>query len=69
MSSRVWALWAGTHKRQLYLRKRHFFVLEKYVEDVKQDETHVPELLESLTSPTGLVQEELWPILFKMTEM
>ena len=28
----------GDTKRKLHLRKKHFFVIEKYVEDVKQDE-------------------------------
>ena len=47
-------------KRKLYLRKnkRVFFVI-KYVEDVKQDEKHVPDLLESIMRPTDPVQEEL----------
>ena len=48
-------------KRKLYLRKRHFVVMEKYVEDVKQDEKHVPDLLEAIMRPPGLVKEELWP--------
>ena len=29
---------SGDTKNKLILRKRHFFVIEKYVEDVKQDE-------------------------------
>ena len=53
---------------QLTLRKRHFFVIEKYVEDVKQEEKHVPDLLESIMRPTCLVKEELRPILFKMDQ-
>ena len=55
-------------KRKLYLRKRHFFVIEKYVEDVKQDEKHVPDLLEAIMRPTRLVKEELRPNLFKMIQ-
>ena len=46
-------------KRKLTLRKRHFFVLEKYVEDVKQDEKHVPDLLELIMRFTCLEKEEL----------
>ena len=42
---------------KLTLRKRHVFVIEKYVEDVKQDETHVPDLLESIMRPPGLVKK------------
>ena len=41
------------------LRKIHFFVIEKYVEDLKQDEKHVPDLLESIMRPPGLVKEEI----------
>ena len=31
---------------KLNLRKRHVFVIQKYVEDVKQEEKDVPDLLE-----------------------
>ena len=44
-------------KSKLTLRKTHFFVIEKYVEDVKQDEKDVPDLLESIMRPTDLVKE------------
>ena len=50
---------ARTHKNKLTLRKRYFFVIEKYVEDAKQDEKHVPDLLESIMRPTDPVKEEL----------
>ena len=55
-------------KRKLYLRKRHFFVMEKYVEDVKQNEKHVPALLESIMTPTDHVKEELRQQTMKMVE-
>ena len=55
-------------KRKLYLRKRHFFVMEKYIEDAKQEEKDVPDLLEAIMRPTCLVKEELRPNLFKMTQ-
>ena len=42
--------------------------MEKYIEDVKQDEKHVPDLLEPIMRPTCLVKEELRPILFKMSQ-
>ena len=42
--------------------------MEKYVEDVRQDEKHVPDLLESIIQPPGLVKEELRPILFKIRQ-
>ena len=49
------ALWAD----KLTLRKRHFFVIEKYVEDVTQEEKDVPDRLESIMRSTCLVKEEL----------
>ena len=55
-------------KRKLYLRKRHVFVMEKYVEDVKQEEKDVPDLLEAIMRPTCLVKEELRQKLFNMTQ-
>ena len=60
----VVALWAN----KLTLRKKHFLVLEKYVEDVKQEEKHVPDLLEAIMRLPGLVKNELRQILFKMTK-
>ena len=50
---------------KLTLRKRHFFVIEKCIEDVKQEEKDVPDLLEPIMEPPGLVKEELRLILFK----
>ena len=43
------------HKNKKTLSKRHFFVVEKYVEDVKQDEKHVPDLLALMMKGSGLV--------------
>ena len=43
-------------------------VIEKYVEDVKQDEKHVPDLLASIIRQTSFVKGEGRLILFKMTE-
>ena len=40
----------------------------KYIEDVRQDEKHVPSLLESIIQPPGLVKEELRPIVFKISQ-
>ena len=56
----------GDTKRKLTLRKRHFYVMEKYVEYVKQEEKDVPDLLESIMRSTCLVKEELRPNLFKL---
>ena len=55
--------------RKLYPRKKHFFLIEKYIEDARQDEKHVPDLLESIMRPPGLVKEELRPISFKRSEI
>ena len=35
-------------KRKLILRKRHLFVIEKYVEDLRRNEKHVPDVLEAI---------------------
>ena len=55
-------------KRKLYLRKIHLFIIEKYIEDVKQEEKDVPDLLEPIMRPTFFVKEELRPIWFKMNQ-
>ena len=55
-------------KRKLYLRKIHFFVMEKYIEDAKQEEKDVPDLLEAIMRPTCLVKEELRQNLFKLSQ-
>ena len=60
----VVALWAD----KLTLRKRHFFVIGKYAEDVKQDAKDVPDLLESIMRPTDPVKEELRRNLCKMSQ-
>ena len=46
--------------------KNNLFVMDKYFEDVRQDEKHVPDLLESITRPTDPVKEELRSVLFKI---
>ena len=51
---------------KLTLRKRQFFLIEKYIEDARQDEKHVPDLLEAIIQPPGLVKDELRPISFKI---
>ena len=55
-------------KSKLTLRKRHFFGIEKDVEDVKQEEKDVPDLLESIMKPSGFVKQELQRISCKMTQ-
>ena len=42
--------------------------MEKYIEDARQEEKDVPDLLEAIMRPTCLVKEELRQNLFKMTQ-
>ena len=63
-----WSGWTsgGTrHKKEVVPKKKTCIIIGNYVEDVKQDEKHVPDLLESITRAPYLVKEELRPILFK----
>ena len=46
------------HKTSL---KTYFLLIEKYIEDARQDEKHVPDLLEAIIQPPGLVEEALRP--------
>ena len=55
-------------KRKLTLRKRHFFVIEKYIEDARQEEKDVLDLLEPIMRPTDPVKEELRPNLMKISQ-
>ena len=54
---------------KLTLRKRHFFLIEKYIEDARQDEKHVPDVLDSIIQPPGLVKEELRQKLSKIDQI
>ena len=61
-----------THtKKQKTISKRHFFLIlvEKYIEDLRQDEKHVPDLLEAIMRPTDPVKEELRQKLYKITQI
>ena len=42
--------------------------MEKDIEDVRQDEKHVPDLLESIMKPPDPVKDELRQKLFKITQ-
>ena len=53
-------------KRKLYPRKNNVFVIEKYVEDARQKEKDVPDLLEAIIRPIDPVKAELRQVLFKM---
>ena len=69
MGLREWT-WCGPgQKNMLTLSKRHFFVMGNYIEDARQDEKHVPDLLEPIIPSPGLVKEELRPILSKMIQI
>ena len=59
---------AGHGSKKLTLRKRHLFAIEKYVEDVKQDQKTVADLVESIMRPTDPVKAELQRILLKMSQ-
>ena len=57
---------AGRHtKRSCTEEKQPFFIEHIYVEEVKLNEKHVLDLLESIMKAPGLVKEELWLIVFK----
>ena len=60
-------MWAHTQKEVVPKKKRYFFLIEKYIEDARQDEKHVPDLLEAIMRPTDPVKEELRQKLMKMT--
>ena len=49
-------------------KKKTLFLMEKSIEDAKQDEKHVPDLLEAIMRPTDPVKEELRQKLFKITQ-
>ena len=55
-------------KKHKTISKKHVFLIEKCFEDARQDEKHVPDLLESIMRPTDPVKEELREKLFKMTQ-
>ena len=42
--------------------------MEKYIEDLRQDEKHVPDLLEAIMRPTDPIKEELRQKLFKIDQ-
>ena len=56
-------------KKQKTISKRHLFLLEKYFEDARQAEKHVPDLLESIIQPPDPVKDELRQKLFKINQI
>ena len=60
-------MWAHTQK-ELVPKKKTLFLIEKYIEDARQDEKHVPDLLEAIMRPTDPVKDELRQKLSKMDQ-
>ena len=59
-----------THtEKQKTISKRHVLLIEKCFEDARQDEKHVPDLLESIIQLTDPVNEELRQKLSKMIQI
>ena len=58
----------STHTKRSCTYENTFLFIEKYVDDIKQDEKHVLDLLESIRRPPGLAKEELQPSLFEMNQ-
>ena len=56
-------------KKHKTFSNRHFFVMEKYIEDARQDEKHVPDLLESIIQLPGLVREDYGKSCSKLTNL
>ena len=69
MDLREWTRCVDTRKNILTLSKRHFFLIEEYTEDLRQDEKHVLDLLEAIMRPKLFVKEELRPTSFKITQI
>ena len=59
MGWRRWTTQGADTKRKLYPRKNTFFVMEKYIEDTRQEEKHVPDLLEAIMRLVCLVKDAL----------
>ena len=55
-------------QKQKTISKRHVFLIEKCFEDARQDEKHVPDLLEPIIRPPGPVKEELRQKLSKIDQ-
>ena len=54
------------HKKEVAPKKKTLFCYGKNIEDTRQKEKDVPDLLEAIMRPTCLVKEELQQNLFKM---
>ena len=56
------------HKNRKPNKKTYFFRMEKYIEDLRQDEKHGPDLLEAIMRPTYPIKDELRQKLFKIDQ-
>ena len=56
------------HKKEAVPKQMTFFVVERHIEEVKQKQKDVPDLVESIMRPTDPAKEELRRILFKMSQ-
>ena len=50
-------------------KKKTIFLIEKCIEDARQDEKHTPDLMESIMRPTDPVKDELRQKLFKIYQI
>ena len=66
---REWKWCVHTHKNIKPYQKDTCFLWKKCFEDARQDEKHVPDLLEAIIQPPDLVKEELRQKLFKMVQI
>ena len=58
-----------TRKTENHIKNTHIFLIEKHIEDARQDEKHVPDLLEAIIQPLGHVKEALRQKLSKITQL
>ena len=54
--------------KEVVPKKKILFLIEKYNEDARQDEKHVPDLLEAIMRPTDPVKDELRQKLSKIDQ-
>ena len=57
-----------THTHKKKTTSKNTFSYKKYIEDARQDEKHVPDLLEAIMRPPGPAKDELRQKLFKITQ-
>ena len=57
-----------THKKEVDPKEKTHLCYRKNIEDVKQDQKIVPDLLEAIMRPTDPVKEESWRISMEMSQ-